>query len=812
MAKNNEAKIKFTGDTKELNSQIKSANSTLAALRAGLKLNEAEFKNTGNTVEYFKTKQNLLQKELEENRKKQEALNQKLELAKSVFGENSTEVQELSTKLNRAKTEEQSLITQVSQCENEMQQQTATAQKEQTALEQLNTEISEQKSKLEALKTEYKNIVLEQGSSSDEAQELKSKINQLNSELEQNEQKLSDVDNELKDVGNAADKAGQSAESSANGGWSTAKQIFADLATNAIQQCTDKLKDVAKESIEAASNMEAISSQFSQVFGDLENTASQNLSKIADSTGVVENRMKESYTKIAAFAKTTGMDTSDALGLADRAMVAIADSAAFYDRTLEETTESLQSFLKGNYENDAALGLSCTETTRNAAANQLYGKSFKDLSEQQKQLTLLQMVEDANALSGALGQSARETDTWTNQTGNLKQAWEDVKANLGSTVLSEVVEIVKSLSTATQDVAGKVDEWKPKIQDVINDLKSAYGWMQEHKTMLGIIAGVILTVVTIMGIMHGVIALGTALDAARATSISGLVAAHIAETASLGPLIAAKLAAASAGMAALAPYILIVAAIAAVIAIIVVCVKHWDEIKAKVTEVADSAKQKVTDMKENVSGKFEELKGNVTGVIDGVKEKFNTVVGFFKNNWKELLLLIVNPFAGAFALLYKHNDNFRAKVDELKSKVVSIFTSMTDKVKSLFGGMKLSFPNIKMPHFKVTPSGWKIGDLLEGSIPKLGIEWYAKGAVFKKPTVLNSANGLKGVGEAGAEAIAPIKVLQSYVQDSVEASLASYMWIDYDLLGLKVALACAKMNITVDVDGREFGRAVRSVI
>ena len=64
-------------------------------------------------------------------------------------------------------------------------------------------------------------------------------------------------------------------------------------------------------------------------------------------------------------------------------------------------TESLQSFLKGNFENDAALGLSCTETTRNTAANALYGKSFKDLSEAEKQLTLLQMVEDANKASGA---------------------------------------------------------------------------------------------------------------------------------------------------------------------------------------------------------------------------------------------------------------------------------------------------------------------------------------------------------------------------------------------------------------------------
>ena len=46
----------------------------------------------------------------------------------------------------------------------------------------------------------------------------------------------------------------------------------------------------------------------------------------------------------------------------------------------------------------------------------------RDLDEAQKQLTLLQMVEDANKLSGALGQASRESDTWTNQLGNLKQS------------------------------------------------------------------------------------------------------------------------------------------------------------------------------------------------------------------------------------------------------------------------------------------------------------------------------------------------------------------------------------------------------
>ena len=78
------------------------------------------------------------------------------------------------------------------------------------------------------------------------------------------------------------------------------------------------------------------------------------------------------------------MEQADALDIADRSMKAVADSAAFYDRSIEDVTNSLQSFLKGNFENDAALGLSCTETTRNTAANALYGKSFKDLSEAEK--------------------------------------------------------------------------------------------------------------------------------------------------------------------------------------------------------------------------------------------------------------------------------------------------------------------------------------------------------------------------------------------------------------------------------------------
>ena len=234
---------------------------------------------------------------------------------------------------------------------------------------------------------------------------------------------------------------------------------------------------------QAAADMEATASQFKQVFDGMETEASNALNKIASDTGVVSNRMKGSFTQIAAFAKTTGMETGDALALTERAMMAVADSAAFYDRSLEQTTESLRSFLKGNFENDAALGLSATETTRNTAAMKLYGRAFKDLSEQQKQLTLLQMVEDANAASGALGQAARESDTWSNQLGNMKQSMQDLKAAAGKTFLKPAIGVLKIISGLLQKATKKINEMSATIEEKTNvitrKLKEVWGFLQK---------------------------------------------------------------------------------------------------------------------------------------------------------------------------------------------------------------------------------------------------------------------------------------------------------------------------------------------
>lgn len=316
------------------------------------------------------------------------------------------------------------------------------------------------------------------------------------------------------------------------------------------------------ELVEAAADAEALKSQFSQVFGDMESEASDKLSAIADSTGVMADRMKSSFTQIAAFAKTTGMDSASALEISDRAMKAVTDSAAFYDRSIEEVTESMKSLLKGNFAVDASLGLSITETTRNAAANKLFAKSYNELSESQKQLTLLGMVEDANKTSGALGQAARESDTWTNQLGNLKQSLQNLKATAGKGLLQPAIIILKMLAKGVQFLTKQIENLtsenglltrtferinaivkvlKPSFdrftsslskgfqrsKDFIKSFADKFGGIGNLMKLIGIIAAAVITAISFKGIIQGAktlaIVLGNMVKVFTSIGVQGMI-------------------------------------------------------------------------------------------------------------------------------------------------------------------------------------------------------------------------------------------------------------------------------------------------
>lgn len=217
--------------------------------------------------------------------------------------------------------------------------------------------------------------------------------------------------------------------------------------------------------VDTAAEVMAEASAFEQTFGDMQNTATKAIGRVAEESGILQTRLNTLGSKIYAFARSSGGDAVESMNLMERALQAAADSAAYYDTSVEQATETLQSFLKGNFANDAALGLSATETTRNAAAMELFGQKYNNLSELQKQETLLKMVEDSQRLSGAMGQAAREADGWENVLGNLKESWRQLKAAFGEPILDSVTPMLQNATVAVQNFTAKVD-WE-KVANAI---------------------------------------------------------------------------------------------------------------------------------------------------------------------------------------------------------------------------------------------------------------------------------------------------------------------------------------------------------
>lgn len=74
--------------------------------------------------------------------------------------------------------------------------------------------------------------------------------------------------------------------------------------------------------------------------------------------------------------------------------------------------------------------------------------------------------------------------------------------------------------------------------------------------------------------------------------------------------------------------------------------------------------------REFVNGLVKSVKDFSKGVVEKFKVGFKSVVNagkatidFFKKDWKEILLFLINPVAGGFALIYKHNKKFKDFVD-----------------------------------------------------------------------------------------------------------------------------------------------------
>nr|DAV30334.1 MAG TPA: minor tail protein [Caudoviricetes sp.] len=250
------------------------------------------------------------------------------------------------------------------------------------------------------------------------------------------------------------------------------------------------------------------------------------------------------------------------------------------------------------------------------------------------------------------------------------------------------------------------------------------------------------------------------------------------------------------------PIGLVIIAIGAVIAIGVLLVKHWDEVKEKCGQVWDWIKDKFNQFKEwlgNVfatdwSEKFGFLGDilnayltNVKNVLDGVKRFFSGIIDFiagvFTGNWDRAWKGVKNIFKGIW-------DSFTGIAKAPINMIIGLINGMISAINVAIRGInKLSWE---------VPSWVPIigGETWGFDIPQLGkVPYLAKGGIVDSAT-------LAVIGERGREVVMPLENNTGWISLLAD-KLASRM-----PQGGNTSYPSGPLSIILEISGTELGRVV----
>lgn len=196
---------------------------------------------------------------------------------------------------------------------------------------------------------------------------------------------------------------------------------------------------------------------------------------------------------------------------------------------------------------------------------------------------------------------------------------------------------------------------------------------------------------------------------------------------------------------------------------------------------------------EILNGLFNIVIGILNGMYAAVGGVLNAIASTFSGVFNSVLSVVSGIFSGIADAIGEKMGNARDTV-----------SGVIDAIKGFFS-FRISWPHIPLPHLTYS----LINVPLLGDIPDpqtISVEWYAKGAVLKRPTLFGFNGGRAMVGgEAGPEAIAPVSTLVDYVQTAAERAQLRGTGAIVDAIE-----RLAKRKTVLNLDGRAIAEGTAS--
>lgn len=238
--------------------------SKLKTFRSELKLNAAQMKSTGESLEGLKNKQSILKNELTASREKIVLLNQKLEEAKRIFGENAIETQTYERELARAKTQQIAIQSEIAETNTKIKEQ-------EKANSSLSQSIEKSSSEIEKLDRELELNATKLQGASDKTTLLKERQTLLGNQSQSSADKVKALEKALEECGR---EAGENSDEYS--------KLSAELMEAKIQQAAiqNEIKETTKELKEQKTSLQMAGETIGS-FGEKMEQAGQKLQGVS---------------------------------------------------------------------------------------------------------------------------------------------------------------------------------------------------------------------------------------------------------------------------------------------------------------------------------------------------------------------------------------------------------------------------------------------------------------------------------------------------------------------------------------------------
>lgn len=399
----------------------------------------------------------------------------------------------------------------------------------------------------------------------------------------------------------------------------------------------------------------------------------------------------------------------------------------------------------------AALGKMQNETERDAIAMQIFGKSASELNplieDNGETFKRVADIFKNNNLELVDQETIDRANAFNDELDIIKATWGAALQSIGMQLAGYLAPAMEKIGGLIQKIAGWLSSLDPQVLAIIGVIAGVVAGLAPVLIIIGKLAAAIGSIMTLMS------TLGVTL---------GAIAAHVG---------------------------IVIGVIAALIAIGVLLYKNWDKIKEYAGIVKDWVVKKWTELKTAVANTFNAIKTTVTTVWANIKTSIVNTVTNIKNSIVNAFTSAKNTITSIFNVIKAvatgaWNGIKFAITHPIDAAVLAVKLAIS-RIKSFFSGLHLQLPHIKLPHFKL--SG-KLS-LAPPSVPKLSIDWYKNGGIFTSPTIF-AGSGV-GVGEAGAEAVLPLKELwrqldKRFATQGVTININAPQGMDVNALALEV--------------------------